>query len=600
MFKPHQKATRPIALAPYQLAFVGLLCAFIGNGALAQTLSISTDDGDLKTLLEGASVSLESAEDRPVTDVIAAAQGDYERLLAVLYEDGFFAPSVSITLAGTEASGLSVLRPPTIVRPVVINIDVGPRFRFGRAEISPLAPGTKPPDTFATGARASTAPIRAAATQSIKAWRAASHAKAEISELLITANHAERTLNVLIRVDPGPALTFGALIPPGDSAVRDKRLVAIAGLATREPFSPDAVQQARERLLATGAFRSVVIEEAKTRNAAGQLDMILNVEDAAPRRLGFGAEVFSDEGLSLQAFWMHRNAFGGGERLRFDGEVSGIGGTTGGLDYALGASLSIPGFRRADDTLTLEANIAHEDEPTFTSDLGTFFLRRERKFEDARNISTGIGVRYSNSETLYGQQEFTHVMLSIRGTWDSRDDQFAPTEGFFAAAELQPFIGINGSVSGLKTDIDGRVYRSVGDRTILASRLQIGSVIGPELSETPPQFLCLSGGGGTVRGQAYQDLGVVTSRGISGGRSFMGLSTEIRQSLTDALGFVAFWDHGLVSAESDFSDAKDHSGFGIGARYRTGFGPLRVDLGLPNDATDARDLHIYIGLGEAF
>ena len=128
----------------------------------------------------------------------------------------------------------------------------------------------------------------------------------------------------------------------------------------------------------------------------------------------------------------------------------------------------------------------------------------------------------------------------------------------------------------------------------------MGSVVGSDLSETPPGLLFLSGGGGTVRGQDFQSLGVELPNGRTGGRSFVGLSTEVRQDITNTIGIVGFVDFGFVSADSDFSDGESHSGIGLGARYKTSLGALRVDIGLPLTGDDDGGFDIYIGIGEAF
>jgi translocation and assembly module TamA len=125
-------------------------------------------------------------------------------------------------------------------------------------------------------------------------------------------------------------------------------------------------------------------------------------------------------------------------------------------------------------------------------------------------------------------------------------------------------------------------------------------VLGPKIAETPPEFLFFSGGGGTVRGQDYQSLGVELPAGRVGGRSFVGLSAELRQSLGGNLGLAVFADYGYVADGSDFAGGDDHAGVGIGARYITGLGALRVDLGTQATGDTASDLFLYIGLGEAF
>ena len=115
-------------------------------------------------------------------------------------------------------------------------------------------------------------------------------------------------------------------------------------------------------------------------------------------------------------------------------------------------------------------------------------------------------------------------------------------------------------------------------------------------------MLFYSGGSNTVRGQPYKTLGVDLGGGTQiGGRSFVGLSGEIRASLSTKLGAVAFVDTGYIGAESLFDGSgKWHSGAGLGLRYKTGLGPIRFDIATPVGSTTGSGIQFYIGIGQAF
>ena len=136
-----------------------------------------------------------------------------------------------------------------------------------------------------------------------------------------------------------------------------------------------------------------------------------------------------------------------------------------------------------------------------------------------------------------------------------------------------------------------------------ALRGQLGSVYGPTLAESPADYLFYSGGGGTVRGQPYQSLGVDLASGATvGGRSFAGLSAEARWQVRDKIGVVAFADAGYIGAE-EFYDGSGtwQSGAGLGLRYATGIGPIRVDLAVPVSGPETdENFQVYIGIGQSF
>jgi translocation and assembly module TamA len=135
-------------------------------------------------------------------------------------------------------------------------------------------------------------------------------------------------------------------------------------------------------------------------------------------------------------------------------------------------------------------------------------------------------------------------------------------------------------------------------------------VLGAGLFGTPREYLFYSGGGGTVRGQPFQSLGVESScegrRGggpgcviRTGGLSFAALSLEARLKLSGAIGAVAFADAGFVARDL-FGDGDWHAGAGLGLRYDTGIGPIRLDLALPVAGKTGAGLQLYIGIGQAF
>lgn len=535
-------------------------------------------------------------------DLIAAAQADYRRVLAALYEQGYFSAEVRVRVDGREAAGLDTLRPPRQVGIVEIAVTPGPAFTFSEARVAPLPPLTTPTPGFAPGARAGTAIMREAAQDGVESWRQAGHAKASVSAQDILADHRRNTVAARFAIAPGPRLTFGrARIAPhsADSKVRPERIRAIAGIPEGKVYDPDDIDRAERRLRRTGAFRSAVISEDDAIGPGDTLGTEIAVEDAKQRRFGIGAEISTVEGLRLTGFWLHRNAFGGAERLRFDAEVAGIGGQTGGIDYALGVTLTRPAFRHPDAQLTFGARVEREDEPTYLTDKFDIAVGVERIVTDNLTLSGSFGLRIAKSRDTFGTRDFRHLLLTGGVEWDNRDSTTDTTTGAYAEVEVMPFIGIGNSASGARATADLRGYRSLGERVVLAGRVQLGSVFGPAIASTPPDFLFYSGGGGTVRGQGYQSLGVGTGPTRTGGRSFAAISTELRTGITDKIGAVAFVDYGYVAASSSFDGGTWHGGAGLGVRYKTGIGPIRADLAVPITG-GGNSVSLYVGIGQAF
>ncbi|WP_264212671.1 autotransporter assembly complex protein TamA [Leisingera thetidis] len=569
------------------------------------TLEAPGADAALAERLRGASASVAASGETNVQELLAAALSDYRTLVQVLYDGGHFSPVVNIRLDGREAAGIQPLNPPRTVSKVEITVQPGPRFAFGKAEMAPLPrqSDVKFPEEYASGQPASTGAIRDAAAAGVRAWRRSGHAKATVSDQTITANHLQARLDAQLRLAPGPRLRFGRMRVTGDTNVREEAIRRIAGFPAGDRFHPDLLAKSATRLRRTGSFSSVVLREAEQPNPDGTLDYTAVVEDLPPRRLTFGAEISSTDGLELSGSWMHRNLFGAAEKLRIEARLSGIG-SSNDIDGRIAVRLDRPAALGPDDLIFYLAEAEQLDEEHYkaTRVFGAAGVRRT--FSDDFFAEAALGVSSILAEDVFGKRRFKYVAGRLRAEYDKRDSRVNPASGYYLQGGATPFIGIGGSKSGLQMKADGRAYYGLGadDRIVLAGRLQMGSVIGPSLSGISPTLLFFSGGAGTVRGHEFQSLGVPANGGTAGGRGFLALSGEVRGKITGKISLVGFYDIGFVDADSFVSGSSArHAGAGFGLRYDVaGIGPIRLDLAYPVDGGSEDGLQFYIGIGQAF
>ena len=562
-------------------------------------------DAALAGRLRSASASVAASGETNVQELLAAALSDYRTLVQVLFDAGHFSPVVNIRLDGREASQIQPLNPPGSVSKVEIIVKPGPRFAFGTAELAPFPQNSevKIPEGFAPGRPAGTGVIREAAIAGVKAWRRSGHAKAEVAEQNITANHLQARLDARLRLAPGPRLRFGKMRITGETNVREDAIRRIAGFPAGEEFHPDLVAKSATRLRRTGTFSTVVLSEAEQPNPDGTLDFAAQVEDLPPRRLTFGAELSSSDGLELSGSWMHRNLFGAAEKLRIEARLSGIG-SSNDIDGRVAVRLDRPAALGPDDLIFYLAEAERLDEEHYSATRVFGAIGARRTFSDTFFAEAALGASSILAEDVFGKRRFKYAAGRIRAEYDQRNSRVNPSSGYYLQGAASPFIGFDGSKSGLHLKGDGRVYYGLGadDRIVLAGRLQIGSVFGPSLSEISPTLLFFSGGAGTVRGHEYQSLGVPVGSGTAGGRSFAALSGEVRGKVTDKISLVGFYDLGFVDADSFVSGSSArHAGAGVGLRYDVaGIGPLRLDLAYPVDGGSEDGLQFYIGIGQAF
>jgi translocation and assembly module TamA len=583
---------------------LGLLS--VTHAAQAQDVNLNSDHarGDLSD----ASL-LRALDDTAVPqDYIAAARADYRRLLTVLYAHGYYAGQISITVDGVEASQIAPLSAPSQITKVEIDVIPGPRFTFGDVAIAPLPTDTQLPQDLGPRQPARSGEISSAVSGGINSWRDQGYATARVTSQRITARHADEKLDVSVVIDPGPVVRFGDLTVTGNEDVRTARVLEIAGLPTGETYAPSDISAAERRLRRTGTFDSVAITQADELIDGNIMPMTVQLDESKPRRFGFGLEMSTIEGLTVSSFWLHRNLLGGAERLRVDFEVAGIDGETGGTDYSLTGSFTRPATFGADTELYITPELSLEDEPDYLIEKFEIETGFTRILNEHLTVQVGVGLLTAYEETDSDTREYTLVTLPLGATYDRRDDETNAKSGYYLDLTTTPFVSADSDLTGARMFGDMRGYLSFGDEKQLtfAGRLQVGSIVGADTDEAPADFLFYSGGGGTVRGQSYDSLGIETWDGsdfvTTGGTSFAGAQLEARYLVREKISLVGFYDIGHVGDTAVPLENGDwHAGAGIGLRYDTGIGPIRLDIATQASGDDAgEDVQVYIGIGQAF
>ncbi|MDO5528231.1 MAG: autotransporter assembly complex family protein [Paracoccus sp. (in: a-proteobacteria)] len=568
-------------------------------------------DNALTTPLRNASVLAGALAEERTTgqDILAAARADYARALGVMYDEGYFSAVISITLDGVEAAEIAPLDAPSVVREVVVAVDPGPQFEFARADIAPLAPGTEPIDAYAVGEVAQTGVIRRATSEAIDDWRHYGAAKAEVGDSEIIADHDVARIESNVILNPGPVVTFGRLQMTGYERMNPRRLAKIAGFPEGERFDPDRVDDVRTRLRRTGVFSAITLVEAENLNPDNSLDMGLTVVEQKPRRIGAAFEISNVDGAMVSAYWMHRNLLGGAERLRIEAMVSDIKADRDAIDYALNLRIERPATLTPDTTAYIDLGAYLNREPDFREEIATASIGFTHYHSDELTADIALQYRWSRVDDAGFRSEFEAIALPTTVTWDKRDNPTDARDGFWLRGELTPFYGFGDTGSGLRAVGEGRVYRSfmTDDRLTLAGRARVGTIFGPDLAETPRDYLFYAGGGGSVRGLPFEHLGVEVLTDDNdepihtGGMSVATLSAEARFWVRENIGVVAFADAGQVWSGGSFSGSSDWiAGAGAGLRYRTPIGPLRFDIATPLRGETDNRIQLYLGLGQAF
>src|SRR5690606_30570036 len=323
------------------------------------------------------------------------------------------------------------------------------------------------------------------------------------------------------------------------------------------------------------------------------------------RYLGAGATFSSTEGVGLEGYWGHRNLFGRAEKLRLQGSISRIGSGLKRLSYNAGIMFEKPGVLgpASKFTSSLKGGVEFPDayEKRFVDARAGFSYDLTRR----QRLSGEVRVEWSRVTDVLNPAPKSHLLVSIpvQYVFDARDNRLDPKNGYRLLAYGEPTYDALTGAAFFKARGAASAYRAFDPegRFVLAGRVAGGSIIGSSLADIPADRRFYAGGGGSVRGYAYQGIGPHVGGKPTGGRSYAEASVEMRIKVTDSIGIVPFFDAGTVSTGSvpDFSDIR--LGAGLGLRYATPFGPLRIDAGVPLDRRPGDPgFGIYAGIGQAF
>ena len=575
------------------------------------TLDPGTDDDDLKEAIENTAL-LKQDEGKPVSGdlgLVIKARDDRDRILAALYEHARYGGVVKVTVNGQDLDALPP-NPEFNARgaiPVTISVEPGPVFTFGEIAFSGDAEGRNPADYgLVAGARADSTLILKAGEKIVADIKAEGRPLAKLTERNATADHKTRTVDVVIAAEGGPVAPVGTVGVSGTKTVDTDFVQRYSRINAGQPYSPEALSKAAERLRQLGVFSSVTIREAESLAPDGSLPMTIEVSEGKHRYFGVGAQYSNTDGLGLQGYWGHRNLFGQAESLRIEGSVNRIGESNiGDLDYSTAILFSKPGAFGPASTFNASLKAALVDPEAYKAFTTTAAAGVSVELSDRDTVSAGAEVMWSDVEDVFGKNKYLTVSLPIEYVRDTRDDKLNPTKGYRFLINAKPsYEAYRGTVfSSFEGAITG--YQALGaeDRVVLAGKLAAGTIIGgDQLSDIPATRRFFLGGGGTVRGYGYQEISPRNAKGeLLGGRSYVAASAEARIGITETLGIVPFIDVGTVSTDEvpDFEDIR--AGAGIGLRYATPFGPLRLDVAVPlRKYPDGTSFGVYAGIGQSF
>ena len=437
---------------------------------------------------------------------------------------------------------------------------------------------------------------------------------AEVGEPSMLVDHSRQEGDVTLPVSPGGKYSFGAIVSDDEDFLSSRHLSRIARFEPGETHNLSDTTDLRRAILATGLVGSVSVtpvEAAPPQDGEpGTVDMNVELTRAPLRTIAGSLGYSTEEGVRVAASWEHRNLFPPEGMLR----VRGIAGTQ---EQLLGVTFRKNNFRRRDRILTVDAFASTLDYDAYDARTVSLVTNYERvsTLLFQKPLSWGLGLelvatgeREADANGILGPREtFLIAALPVHAQIDTSDDLLDPTKGFRIGGRISPEISDNnGSQSFyVRNQFDASYYQQVGNNVVIAGRTRVSSIPGASIADIAPSRRIYAGGGGSVRGYGYREIGPRNDLGDpSGGRSAVEFSLEARVQtglMDGAIGVVPFIDAGSVSEDALPGFGNMKFGAGIGIRYQTNFGPIRLDVAAPlNPGPNDAPVAVYVALGQAF
>jgi translocation and assembly module TamA len=578
-----------------------------GVGDIRYTVSLEGLPGDVEELTRQfrAQSALEAERKDPANaaQIGRRAEADADLLTELLRSQGYYDANVE---ARTEKAG-DALR-------VILVADPGQQYRFASVQLPGLdAAGpdaAKLRSAFAVqaGDPVIAADVIAAGLALTQALGEEGFASAKIGEQQVEVNHQTHLATLNLPVDPGPVARFGAIRVSGRPPFSAHHVGVIARFRRGDPFRRSEIDDLRRALIATTLVAAADIRLIPVQGGR-VVDVDVHLEPAPSHtiagELGYG----TGQGARVQATWTDRNFLNPEGALT----LSAIAGTT---EQLLGAEFRRSNFGLRDQTLDLQVSVSHQVYAAYRAKtvlLGAN-IERQSNFIWQKPWTWSYGGQWLatrergvfDSSGIKDTRGFLIAALPLSVGYDGSDNLLDPTRGFRLSGRVSPEISFHGGkFTYARAQIDASAYHPVSDTVVIAGRLRFGTIVGASSFDLAPSRRFYSGGGGSVRGYGYQQLGPKDVDGDPiGGRGLAEFALESRirlKSFGGNFGVVPFFDGGSLTTKAMPDLSSFRFAAGIGVRYYSSFGPIRVDFGVPlNRQKGDGPFAVTVSLGQAF
>ncbi len=501
---------------------------------------------------------------------------------------------------------------------VLVTIDEGPAVKVQTVDVDAI--DFTPTPAEATALRADV-PLTTGAVFTQDAYDAgrnrlelrlqrAGYAYAKVDKAAVVDTNTH-DVTVRYRLTRGIPAVFGTTYITGTDRVAVALVRREIAFRPGAPYDPAKLDETQARIFGLRLFRSVTVRPRNLADASGTVDVAIAVVEGPPRELTAGIGYGLEDEVRGQLQWQHNDFLGGGRQLGFRIKGSKI-------EQAVQGEFRQPYFLHPQQTFIAPLTQLRDDEPGYTVEQIRFAPRVERKLTPQLTVSAGYNVEYDSLSDVPdstiarfedGRAGYkSHGVVSSLTAVIERNttvDLLDPHDGSVLNATLEQAGGPwQGAFSFYTAVVDAKKYLPLPGRRTLAGRLRLGTGDGfGQIRDLPLFRRFFAGGINSTRGYGRHLVGPLNGDDKPvGGRSLLEGSVELRTPVYGSFGGVVFFDVGEVRRrEASWTLGDLQFGAGVGVRYATPVGPLRVDLGIPFEPPPGEPhWQVHFSIGQAF
>ena len=523
------------------------------------------------------------APDWRVRRLFADADKQIREALEVV---GFYEAAIEKTLDTSEACWRAnfIITPgkPVLLRTVSIEIDTGDAQDSELINTAQKC-GLNPGDVFQH------ASYESCRRRISRVARDRGYFAASFSERRVDVYPDEYSADITLHFAAGKRYVFGAVT--FDQAVLDPDLVQrFVTITPGEAYDAERVRRMQRYLVTSAYFDQVLL----SRDARGDpdYDVPINIELTPGKKYQYNAGIgfATDVGPKLRLGVLNRRLNSSGHQAEFEANWSKV-------ISDVGVTYRIP-LDKPKDWFTMDAGYKIEDNDSFQSDLFTTGVQRVQERDNDWIRTMFLNLRLEEYETSEIDKDRSRLLTpGVSYAFVEEDYPPRPLSGHRSSARLL------GAVEGVVSDTSfAQVYGHTkwvfglwsGGR--LLTRAEAGFTAIDELDTLPASVRFFAGGDTSVRGYAYKSLGPTDAFGsVVGGENLLVGSIELDQQVAEEWSLAAFIDSG--NAYDQVKDLNTATGVGVGIRWFSPLGPIRVDVAVPLDKDAPDDYRFHVTLG---